>query len=128
MADKSEILEKVSEILEEALGADEDDITPEAELFADLDAESIDLLDITFQLEKAFDIQIPRAELFPGPADLGDEDGLVEEGQLTDAGMARLKEKLPHAEHSKLGANPKIEQVQKLYTVQMIVNYIDSRL
>ena len=31
----------------------------------DLGAESIDFLDIVFRLEKAFDIKIPRGELFP---------------------------------------------------------------
>ena len=48
------IFEKVRDVLEEALGADEDEITPEASLTADLEAESIDFLDIVFRLEKSF--------------------------------------------------------------------------
>ena len=68
-----EITEKVSEVLVDALGADEDEISLEATLMGDLDAESIDFLDIVFQLEKTFDLKIPRAELFPGPQDIGDE-------------------------------------------------------
>ena len=77
------ITEKVSEVLVDALGADEDEISLEATLMGDLDAESIDFLDIVFQLEKTFDLKIPRAELFPGPADLGDSESLVEDGELT---------------------------------------------
>ena len=60
-------------------------------------AESIDFLDIVFQLEKTFDLKIPRAELFPGPADLGDSESLVEDGKLTDEGVSQLRAKLPHA-------------------------------
>ena len=40
-------------------------VTPDAKLSGDLNAESIDYLDITFQLEKAFGIKIPKGELIP---------------------------------------------------------------
>ena len=51
---RSEIESKVTEVLESALGADAEDITPTAILTEDLGAESIDFLDIQFQLEKKF--------------------------------------------------------------------------
>ena len=60
-----EVLDKVRETLVDALGVDDDEVTPEATLVGDLGAESIDFLDIVFRLEKAFDVSIPRAELFP---------------------------------------------------------------
>ena len=56
---REQILEKVREVLVDALGVDEDEVTPEATLMGDLGAESIDFLDIGFLLEKAFDIKIP---------------------------------------------------------------------
>ena len=67
---RDEIFETVREVLEEALGADEDEITMEASLTRDLEAESIDFLDIVFRLEKAFStddkpFKIPPGELFP---------------------------------------------------------------
>ena len=51
---RDEIFEHVREVLTEALGADEDEITNEASLTRDLEAESIDFLDIVFRLEKTF--------------------------------------------------------------------------
>src|SRR5690348_13064300 len=60
-----EIFERVQSTLVDALGVDEDDVTPDATLFKDLGAESIDLLDIVFRLERNFGIKIPRGELFP---------------------------------------------------------------
>ena len=65
MATQEEIFDKVRETLVDALGVDDDEVTPEATLIEDLGAESIDFLDIVFRLERNFDIKIPRGELFP---------------------------------------------------------------
>ena len=65
MAANAELFNKIRTALVDALGVDEEEVTPEATLVGDLGAESIDFLDIVFRLEKAFDIKIPRGELFP---------------------------------------------------------------
>ena len=62
---REQILQEVQGVLVDALGVDEDEVTPDATLMADLGAESIDFLDIVFRMEKAFGIKIPREELFP---------------------------------------------------------------
>lgn len=48
---KDEVFQKVQTALVEALGVDEEDVTPEATIIGDLGAESIDFLDIVFRLE-----------------------------------------------------------------------------
>ena len=63
MPSRDEIFEKVKETLVDALGLDDDEVTPSARLKADLGAESIDFLDIVFRLEKGFGIKISTAEL-----------------------------------------------------------------
>ena len=65
MSVKPEGFSKVQEALVDALGVDDDEVTEEATMVGDLGAESIDFLDIVFKLEKAFEITIPRDELFP---------------------------------------------------------------
>ncbi|MEQ8835842.1 MAG: phosphopantetheine-binding protein, partial [Lacipirellulaceae bacterium] len=62
MPSQEEVFEKVQEALVDALGVDDDEVTPTATLRGDLDAESIDFLDIVFRLEKSFDIKIERGE------------------------------------------------------------------
>jgi acyl carrier protein len=64
MPTKDEVFEKVRVALTEALGVDDEDVTPEATMVGDLGAESIDFLDIVFRLEKSFGIEIPRSEFF----------------------------------------------------------------
>ena len=65
MPSRDEIYEKVKTALIDALGVDDDEVSPTATMVGDLGAESIDFLDIVFRLEKAFGIKIPRGELFP---------------------------------------------------------------
>jgi len=59
---ETEVFQKVQTVLVEALGVDEEEVNPDAKLKADLGAESIDYLDIAFQLEKAFTIKIEQKE------------------------------------------------------------------
>src|SRR3954469_7396602 len=102
-----EIYSKVQGVLVDALGVDEDEVTPTASLRADLGAESIDFLDITFRLEKAFTadptkpFKIPRGDLFPEELD----PAFVQEGKLTDAGLAEVRRRLPHADLAALEAS-----------------------
>lgn len=126
MASRDEIFEKVQETLVDALGVDDDEVTEEATLVDDLGAESIDFLDIVFRLEKNFGIKIPRGELFP--ENLAADASFVEDGKVTDEGIATLKEKMPHADIDSFADDPKVEKIQSLFTVNMIVNFVENKL
>lgn len=53
------VLEKVAAILEETLDVNADDITLETRLQEDLDADSIDAVDIAMSIEDEFKIEVP---------------------------------------------------------------------
>ena len=127
MPTTDEIFGKVQETLVDALGVDEDEVTPEATLVGDLGAESIDFLDIVFRLEKNFTVKIPRGELFPENLAAADA-SFVQDGVITKSGIAELRSKLPHADVDKFAEDPRIENIQDLFTVQMIVNFLESKL
>jgi acyl carrier protein len=126
MPESEEIFAKVQESLVEALSVDEDEVTMEASLTRDLGAESIDFLDIVFRLEKAFDIKIPRGDLFP--ENLLNNPEFVQEGKLTEAGLSELKTRLPYADLEEFEKNPVVGNLGDVFTVGMIVGYIESRL
>lgn len=126
MPTAEEIYTKVRETLVDALGVDDDEVTPEATLVGDLGAESIDFLDIVFRLEKNFSIKIPRGELFP--ESLAADQTLVKEGVVTTQGISELRKRMPHADIDAFARNPKIENLQELFTVQMIVNFLQRKL
>ncbi len=127
MPTSEEIFSKVQETLVDALGVDDDEVTPEATLIEDLGAESIDFLDIVFRLERNFDIKIPRGELFPENIASADS-GFVEDGVVTEAGLAELREKMPHADVEGFAADPTVENISNLFTVKMICSFLESKL
>ncbi|MDA9856637.1 acyl carrier protein [Rubripirellula sp.] len=121
-----EIFEKVQESLIEALGVDDDEVTPEATLVGDLGAESIDFLDIVFKLEKAFDITIPREEL--SPEDILTNSQYVLDGVVTADGMAELKRRMPWANLEEFEKSPKVQDFGNLLTVGDLCAYVGSKL
>lgn len=124
---RDEIFEQVQEVLVDALGLDDDEVTAEATLMGDLGAESIDFLDIVFRLEKAFDIKVPREELFPAEAVLSNTD-FVSGGKITEKGLAEIKDKMPHTDLSEFEKDPDVNKIADLFTVDAIVNFIDTKL
>lgn len=127
MPTQDEIFEKVRDTLVDALGVDDDEVTPEATLVGDLGAESIDFLDIVFRLEKNFDVKIPRGELFPENL-ASAESSFVQDGMVTESGIDELRKRMPHADIDKLAEDPKVENIQDLFTVEMIVKFLQSKL
>ena len=123
---ESEVFETVKETLVDALGLDDDEVTPEATLTGDLGAESIDFLDIVFRLEKAFNIKIPRGELFPD--NILNDPELLQDGKLSDVGLAQLKERMPHADFGDFEQDPDVSKMAELFKVQTIVNYVVGKL
>ena len=123
---ETEVFEKVKETLIDALGVDDDEVTLEATLTGDLGAESIDFLDIVFRLEKAFDIKIPRGELFPDT--IVNNPDFVKDGKLTENGMTELKARMPHADFTDFEKDPNINNMAELFKVQTIVNYVMNKL
>jgi len=121
-----EIFDKVQATLVDALGVDEDDVTRESTLQGDLGAESIDFLDIVFRLERNFGIKIPRGELFP--ENLVADPEWVSGGKLTTKGIEELQARLPYADLGRFAADPDVEKIGDLYTVEMLVQYVQSKL
>jgi len=127
MPSQEEIFTKVSATLVEALNVDEEEIKPTSTLQGDLGAESIDFLDIVFRLEREFAIKIPRGELFPESIFQGDAE-FVQDGRVTDKGLAELRARMPFADLSNFEKNPEVSAISDLFTVDMITRYIQGKL
>jgi acyl carrier protein len=124
---RDEIYQKVAATLVEALNVDEDQVKPEATLQGDLGAESIDFLDIVFRLEREFNIKIPRGELFPESIFQADPE-MVKDGKVTPRGLHELETRMPYADLTEFKKNPTLENISNLFTVSLIVSYIETKL
>ena len=117
------VFPKVAETMADALACDKDRVKLNSSLINDLGAESIDFLDIVFRLEKNFNIKIPRGDLFP--ENLLSDPQFVANGKVTEKGLQELRTRMPWADLDRLRENP---NVQDLFTVNMIVNYVATKL
>ena len=126
MPTRDEIFQTVREELADVLAADVDDVTENATLAGDLGAESIDYLDIVFHLERAFNIKVPRDELLP--TDILTSADYVSEGRLTEAGVAKLRERLPFVNLDDFAKNPVVAEFANVLTVGDLCRFVAAKV
>ncbi len=78
--DRSHALEAVREVATEVLSVEADQIVESARFKEDLDADSLDLVELVMGLEERFDIQVPEEDL----------DGVTTIGHAVDLVLSKL--------------------------------------
>ena len=126
MPTKEEVFTGVRDALVEALAVDEDEVTMSATLVDDLGAESIDLLDIVYRLEKTFSIKIDRSELIPEDLLTGAQ--YVVDGKLTAAGLEELKKRMPGKDLGDFEKNPMVQNISTILTVQDMCTLVENKV
>jgi acyl carrier protein len=113
----------VRKIVADSLGRKLDDVKLDSVLMADLDAESLDFLDIVFRLEREFSIEITRGEMERASrGDMSPEE-FAPAGLISEAGLARLRELMPEArDRIKPGLRP--STILTLFSVQTFANMV----
>jgi acyl carrier protein len=119
-----DIFEKVKDCLVAALDVEPEEVIRTASLTEDLEAESIDFVDIIYRLEQTFKVKIPQGELFP--QELFSNKDFVDGGAFTEAGMKALKEQYPFLDTGD-DAVLKVTELPRLYTVDMLVKFVASK-
>jgi acyl carrier protein len=96
----SELEERVLTAVADALELDVADVELDASLLVDLGAESLDLLDLSFRIERQFNIALPRVNLLQHAEEVFGRGSLVEQGRLTDLGLRVLAAMRPEIDRT----------------------------
>ena len=118
------IYPKVKTIIADVLVIEEDEITPHSRLIQDLGAESIDFLDLIFQLEKTFQIKIPRGQIEKNARGNLSEAEFAKNGELTPQGLAALKQYLSEIPMENFKSPMKLSDIPTLFTVETFCKLI----
>ncbi len=118
----------VKEAVVEALALDDDEVTPDSTLMDDLGAESIDLLDILFRIQKSTGVKIEAS-------DLGDhiqggipDDEFSDDNQvITAKGAEQLHKVMPQVDPGEIEGKLDANEVITLFTVQNLVEMVKGR-
>ncbi len=118
----------VQEAVVGALGVGEDEVTPDATIMDDLGAESIDLLDILFRIERNTGVKIQAADIGAYiQGGLSDDEFSDDQEILTPKGMEQLKTVMPQLDTDSLQGTLHAEQVMSHFTVQNLAQMVAER-
>ncbi|MCP9913507.1 MAG: acyl carrier protein [Cyanobium sp.] len=118
------VFPKLAETMAEALGCDEEEITLTASLIDDLDAESIDFLDIVFRLEKTFKVKIPRGKILEDSRGPLSESEFEQNGVVTSAGLAQLKAYLSEVPAERFKTPLNVADIPRLFTPETFLKLV----
>ncbi len=112
------VLPTVAATIADALGCDLEDVKPDASLIDDLDAESIDFLDMVFRLERAFKVKIPRGKIVENARGTLTEAQFEQNGLVTDVGLAQLRSYLSEVPPERFKTPTKVKDIPRLFTTE----------
>ncbi|MBN9230613.1 MAG: acyl carrier protein [Legionella sp. 40-6] len=124
----ADVYPKVREIIADVLVIDEDEILQNSRLIADLGAESIDFLDLVFQLEKEFKIKIPRGQLEKNARGTLAEEEFEKGGVITPQGLEALRSYLSEVPDDQFKSGMKVNEIPMLFTVETFCKLVISAM
>jgi acyl carrier protein len=118
---------RVRGCIAKALGLDEEEVEYGSRLIGDLGAESLDFLDIAFQLERAFDIRIPRGGIEQASKEgLGEGESYEVNGVLTAKALAALARHMPEVPAAEFREGLKVSEISSLFRVGTFYNLVEG--
>jgi len=126
--DRSQIDSTVTRLVAEIFEQEVENIREDMSLLDELDAESLDFIDLTYRLEEVFDIEVPQDEVYRGSLDLEGK-GFVVDGQVNAEGMSLIRDQMPGFDLSRFpGEVIRASDLPRLVTVRTVCGYITQRL
>lgn len=121
------MIQKIIEIVADALYMDTDEVTAQSSLVNDLGAESIDFLDIMFRMEKEFDVKIPRGEVERQARGNLSDDEFAINGLITEAGLEQLKRAMPEVPADQIKKGLYVRDISSLFTPETFQRLVMSQ-
>ena len=123
-----EILTTVRGAIAEVLGREESEVQPSSSLMNDLNAESLDFLDLLFRLESAFGIKIPRGGIQRATQGSLTDAEFQQNGLLTEAALERLRILMPEVDAKRLQPGLTAREIPTLFTPETFTRLVAWRI
>ncbi len=125
-----EVLEKVKECIVDAVGVNYEEIELGSQLVNDLGADSLDLVDLMYQLETHFDISLQRGVVMKRIEKIIPAEEFIDEGSgtISSAGIEIIKREIPELANVEFEENLKFPKLVTYFTVEIFVNLIKRAL
>lgn len=124
----AEILATVQAAIAEVLGREPAEVTPTSSLMNDLNAESLDFLDLLFRLESSFGIKIPRGGIQRATQGSLTEAEFQQNGVLTEAALERLRILMPEVDATRLKTGLTAREIPALFNPETFTRLVAWRI
>lgn len=124
----NKILKSVKNVIHESTGIEQSEIELDKTLFDDLAIDSIDMVDILYELENEYEIKLELSELEKRSKSQLDGKPYEVNSVITEEGIQALKEHLPEVDQSKLVAGITIHELIKVFTVHSLCKLVKHQI
>lgn len=119
----ADVLEEIRPMIADVLALEPQEVTPQMRFFGDLGGESIEILELSFRLEKRFGRKINLQSVVPA------RDLEVDENRrLTPASLAMMRERFPFLKVDAIADDPRADRIVELITVEAIARVVVEQL
>ena len=118
---------KIHEIVTESLDIEVDEVSDDLLLYNDLDADSLDILDMNYQVRKTFGVEMAVAHIQRHFEQAGIR-WRDENGGVTKEGLAVLNDFMPELDDGRISPGDKVENVFVVLKVGDLVNLLKRAL
>ncbi|HOT76670.1 MAG TPA: phosphopantetheine-binding protein [Candidatus Wallbacteria bacterium] len=125
---RNEIIDGVKQCLLECVRTEADKITLKSKIIDDLGADSLDLLDIIFTLERKFKIKIKQGEIIKMAQEGIPAEDFQQNDRLMPKGVERLKEVLSEVDVNEIKEGMSTAKIPYLFNVETFVKIVERNL
>ena len=125
---EQEIFEQTKPLLVEVLGVSPNEIQMNSVLVADLGAESIDLLDLSFRIEERFKVTIEANEIEREARKRLPSGEYEKDGYLTEEALAEIRKAVPELDQAKIVKGLRKTDLPSLLNVAFFVKLVARKL
>ncbi len=123
-----QVFEKVRTIIAGVLRISPGEVKLDSVLTEELGMESLDFVDIQFQLEKEFKIRFYAGSVVEKLAEIFGNDSIYHNERLTELGAQVLQKRMPEIDSSRFVAGMSIAGVEQVYTTKTWVRVVKELL
>ncbi len=128
MKSLDEIFEDVCEVIESSTGINKNEIKLDSTLFNELGVDSIDLVDILFELETLFDLELNISDIeLKAKEELGDIPYEID-GVITKDGLKALRIHMTEIDSKKLEHGITIHQLIQLFSTHSLCKLVHYKM
>ncbi|NLX23872.1 MAG: acyl carrier protein [Phycisphaerae bacterium] len=113
--------EETGRIIADVLAIEPHEVHPSSRFVEDLGGESIDFLELSFQLERHYGVRM-NLQAMAGSNNLPTD----AQGRVTPEGLEQMKRDYPFLDHQAFAADPQMSRFMELITVEAITRFVQQ--